>query len=56
METRHPGDSLCDWARDTNIDYKTLRNYRDGQTTRQTRGTRQKLAVAEKIDFPLVPE
>jgi hypothetical protein len=56
MENRHPGDSLCDWARETKIDYKTLRNYRDGETTRQTRGTRQKLAKAENVDYSLVPE
>jgi hypothetical protein len=55
-ESIRPGQSIYDWAQRTKIDYKTLRDYLNGKTTRQTRRTRQKLAEAEKAPFSTVPE
>lgn len=56
LDERHPGWSLVDWRDHTGAAYETLRNYRDGITTTQTRSVRAKLAKAEGVEFSIVPK
>jgi hypothetical protein len=56
LDERHPGWSLVDWREHTGAAYETLRNYRDGITTTQTRSVRAKLAKAEAVEFSIIPK
>jgi hypothetical protein len=56
LDERHPGWSLVDWRGHTGAAYETLRNYRDGITTTQTRSVRAKLAKAEGVEFSIIPK
>jgi hypothetical protein len=56
LDERHPGWSLVDWREHTGAAYETLRNYRDGITTTQTRSLRAKLAKAEGVEFSIIPK
>jgi len=59
MDERHPGWSLLDWRTHTGsggLAYGTLKKYRVGITSNQTRRVRAALAKAENVPINTVPE
>ncbi len=56
MEARHPGWSLVAWRDHTGLAYDTLKKYKAGVQTTQTRSVRRTLAEKEMVVFSTVPE
>jgi hypothetical protein len=56
MDGQHPGWSLGDWAGHSGLAFKTVQKYWEGITTNRTRYVRQRIAEAEKLGFPAIPE